>query len=380
MLSLSRSSSPLLAAAAGALLLAACSKNSSMPGPGPGTTDPKSLHAQGGTLVDGTGKTVRLLGINRAGTEYMCANSQNVFDGPTDDASVTAMLGWHVNAVRLPLNEDCWLTVNSTSADAADGDYYQQNIDYYIGQLNAQGIYVILDLHWNAPGTQRSTDQQPMPDADHAVDFWTSVATFFKDNPMVLFDLYNEPFPMGNNAQGDPWACWLNGCTMTRYSSGRTNNQSTWVNTTWQAAGMQSLVDAVRGAGAKQVIIASGIEWSNKLDQWMAHKPNDPLNNLAAGFHLYNGNACADATCWNSTLGAIINDVPVVATEIGQRDCGSTLINSFTSWADSKGASYTAWAWNPQACSFPGLITDWSGTPVNGFGTFYQQHMLQQRP
>jgi hypothetical protein len=379
---LRRINRPLLAAAAGLVGLAACGSKSS-PGGGaggaPGNPSPMALHVQGGSLVDGTGKTVRLLGINRAGTEYMCATSQNVFDGPFDQASVDAMVSWHVNAVRLPLNEDCWLAINSSGANG-DGEYYQDTINYYVGLLNTAGIYVIVDLHWNAPGATRSKDQQPMPDADHAVDFWTSVATYFKSNPMVLFDLYNEPYPMSNNGASDPWGCWLNGCTMTRYSTGKTNNQSTFVTANWQAAGMQSLVTAVRGTGATNVVIASGIEWSNKLDQWMAHKPTDPMNNLAAGFHLYNGNACADSGCWGSTLGAIVTQVPVVTTEVGERDCAGTLIDSYTTWADTQGISYTAWAWNPQACSFPGLITDWTGTPASTFGTTYQAHLLAQRP
>src|SRR5262249_36460446 len=87
-----------------------------MGGAGGGTTDPyaayaaKALKVMGNKIVDTTGATVRLLGINRAGTEYMCSTSSvgAVFDGSTGPNSITAMKSWHINAVRLPLNESCW--------------------------------------------------------------------------------------------------------------------------------------------------------------------------------------------------------------------------------------------------------------------------------
>ena len=33
-----------------------------------------------------------------------------------------------------------------------------------------------------------------MPDAAQAIPFWTSVASTFKGNDAVIFDLFNEPY------------------------------------------------------------------------------------------------------------------------------------------------------------------------------------------
>src|SRR5919202_80489 len=55
------------------------------------------LHVQGTTLVNGTGEPVRLLGVNRSGTEYACVQGWGIFDGPADAASISAMASWHVN-------------------------------------------------------------------------------------------------------------------------------------------------------------------------------------------------------------------------------------------------------------------------------------------
>ena len=34
-------------------------------------------------LVDGAGRTIRLLGVDRSGSEYECLTGTGVFDGPT---------------------------------------------------------------------------------------------------------------------------------------------------------------------------------------------------------------------------------------------------------------------------------------------------------
>ena len=35
-----------------------------------------------------------------------------IFDGPVDDASIDAIKSWNMNAVRVPMNEHCWLNIN----------------------------------------------------------------------------------------------------------------------------------------------------------------------------------------------------------------------------------------------------------------------------
>jgi endoglucanase len=86
-----------------------------------------------GHLVDADGHMVLLRGANRAGTEYACLYG-NVFDGPSDQASITAMKSWHINAVRVPMNEDCWLGLNGVPA-ASSGASYRDAIRAYVSLL-----------------------------------------------------------------------------------------------------------------------------------------------------------------------------------------------------------------------------------------------------
>lgn len=310
------------------------------------------VSVQGNQLVDANGNPMRLLGVNRSGSEYACVQGWGFFDGPVDATSLKAIAAWGSNAVRVPLNEHCWLGINGVSA-AYSGKVYRSQISDFVDRINAAGMVAILDLHWSAPGKNIAYSQQVMADADHAPAFWTSVATTFADNPSVAFDLYNEPHDIS-------WACWREGCI---------------TNEGWEAAGMQDLVDAVRNTGATNLMIASGLNWGGDLSQWMDYAPVDPLNNLAAGVHIYSFSQCNTESCWNSTIGDVAKTYPVVSTEIGEDTCTGTFTTSYMKWADAHGVSYTPWAWNTADCkSGPSLITNYNGTPTT-YGAAVRTHL-----
>ena len=329
------------------------------------------LHVSGNRLVSAHGRPVELHGVNRAGTEFMCVEGHGIFDGPSDQASVSAMKSWGVNAVRIPLNEACW-NGESYVDPAYAGASYQDAIKSYVRLLNANGMVVILDLHWSdgaytgppaGCGSAQARCAKPMPDAAQAIPFWTSVANAFKGNNSVIFDLFNEPFPdrvARNEASG--WACWLHGRSCPGIG--------------YRVAGMQALVDAVRGTGARNVILVGGLAWANDLKGWLANEPADPAHNLAASWHSYNFNACSSLSCWTNHVAPVIAQVPLVAGEIGEKGCTSSYISKLMNWLDSQSASYLAWAWNAgfDCSSGPALITSYDGTPTN-YGAGFRAHL-----
>jgi hypothetical protein len=300
------------------------------------------LSVKGRQLVDGVGRPLQIAGVNRSGTEYYCVQGRGVFDGPSDDASIEAMQSWGINAVRVPLNEDCWLGLGGLK-QAYSGLNYQRAIRAYVNRLLAHKLDVILDLHWVAPGTQRSVGLRPAPDADHAPAFWASVAAQYRGVRGVAFDLFNEP-------HGISWSCWRNGC-LTRQG--------------WRAAGMQQLIDAVRHAGARQPVVVEGLDWGSNLSGWSAHRPVDPAKQLVAGWHAYDNSLCSQTACWRGTVAPVARTFPVLATEIGETDCRGTFVNRLARFLAPRGIGYLAWSWNPYGCSTgPSLISDYSGTPT----------------
>jgi hypothetical protein len=217
-----------------------------------------------------------------------------------------------------------------------------------------------------------------MADADHSPAFWTSVATKFKDDPDVIFDLYNEPFVSTSNAAtSDAYQCWLNGCLINP-GVGQGMHVPT---TSWMSAGMQSLVTAVRSTGATQILMLGGLSYSNDFSGWVANLPTDPLHNLAVSFHLYNTSyPCNSASCWTSTIAGLAASYPVVTGELGENDCASGFITPYMDWADNAGVSYVGWAWNTANCNtFPALVSDYTGTPT-GFGAGFKSHLASVKP
>jgi len=335
------------------------------------------LHVSGNKLLNASGQQVVLHGVNRSGTEYACVQGNGIFDGPNDQASISAMKSWGpVNAVRVPLNEACW-NAESYVNSAYAGTSYINAIKSYVSLLNSNGMVAILDLHWTdgtytgpsaGCSSAQATCQKPMPDSAQAIPFWTSVANTFKGNNAVIFDLFNEPYASraDNNNTTEGWQCW------------QTGSPCTGIN--YPVAGMQQMINAIRSAGASNVIMLGGEEYSNDLTDWLQFEPTDPDHNLVASWHSYNFNTCSSQSCWTSQVAPVIAAVPVIAGEIGENDCAGSYITPLTSWLESQNTSFLAWAWNAdfQCSSGPGLITDYTGTPT-AYGAAYKA-ILQALP
>lgn len=344
---------------------------------GGSTTPTPQLRASGNELARADDSRVVLHGVDRAGTESDCVQGRGIFTGPTDQASVDAMKSWGINAVRLPLNEACW-NGQSYVNPAYSGAKYRAAISAYVRLLNANGIFVVLDLHWtdgqyegyaNACKSAEATCQKPMPDAAESVPFWSSVAETFKNNNDVIFDLFNEPYPdLAIDDESKAWECWRNGGS---YCS---------PGISYTVAGMQTLVDAVRGAGAGNVVMLGGLNYSSNLSQWLHYEPTDPDHNLVASWHSYSFSSCNDSKCWSTEIGSVSSFVPVISGEIGEDDCTDNYINSLMRYLDSKSVSYMAYSWNASpVCSKGmeqglGLISNYSGTP-NAYGAGYKSHL-----
>jgi endoglucanase len=311
--------------------------------------------------VTSGGQPVQLHGVNRSGTEFVCSQGFGIFNGPHDAASLEAIRSWRVNAVRVPLNEDCWLAINGVSPNFS-GVQYQQAIKEYVDLLNQNGLYAILDLHWSAPGTDLAQGQEAMPDLDHAPAFWSSVASVFGTNNAVILELFNEPWPDSNLDTDAAWTCWRDGGTCPGVG--------------FEAAGMQTLVDAVRATGATNVIALTGVQWGNSVSHWLAYKPNDPLNQLVASWHVYDNSWCVTVACYDSNAGPTAAQVPLLATEFGAMDCNTAFLTALMNWLDNHGASYVAWVWNAWGveCNHKALVADYAGGPTS-YGEIYRSHL-----
>ena len=332
------------------------------------------VRVSGNQLSGGNGSAIHLHGANFSGTEFMCVDGNAIYGGPADIPSTyAAMRSWNINSVRVPLNEDCWLSINGVNPSYA-GANYQNAIVTEVNTINQAGMIAILDLHWSGGGSNLANGQAVMADADHSPAFWSSVANTFRNNHAVIFDLFNEPHP--HDAEVDPggtdpwgWKCWQFGCTI---------NPGGGL-PTWQAAGMQSLIDAVRSTGATTPLLVNGNGWSNDDSGWLAAGLHDSAGQLIAGLHSYPWQNCQLPSCWTNSLGPlkpIAQRVPMIIGETGDSSNGTvTYMNQELPFAQANGLSFLAWTWNPWGDQNAVLIRDWSGTPTAGEGAYYRSFL-----
>ena len=401
-------------------------------------------------FVDGTNKPILLHGVNRGGLEFGCSQ-QNTFtpDGNTGaihgtmlgyaDVMANSFKSWEVNGntskaintVRIPLNEECWLGISGAPANYSGGKY-QQFIKTLVDDLTAQGKYVILDLHWSAPGNilpgvVDRGGQDVAPNADHSIDLWRSVAIAYKGYSNVAFDLYNEPHlgcNSGGNcpytqgsAQGDAWSWgiyrdggaykvtssdWPAGCT--KIGACGINSEQSPNGTTINIAGIKTLIQTIRGQQAHNVVMVEGPGLGTGVKDWAKYmtvdasgSPVDPDGQMAASQHEYDGSitvahlqtlefdlcqgtvtgdgSLTGDTCVNGTN--IMGRYPFYIGEIGTSNQNSSTdqyVPNGLKWAAAHNAAITVWDFEQWAG--PSLITnDESGavTPYGGVVKSYMQ-------
>lgn len=324
------------------------------------TANEQFLVVKNNQIINHLGNPVILRGVNRSGSEYACVKGTGIFDGPVDDASIRAMRTWNINIVRIPMNETCWLGINGVLPQYS-GKTYQKAIENFVSRLTDKGIAVILELHWAVSGSEWALRQTPMPNADHTPEFWKQVALTFKINRMVMFDLYNEPYPDNMKNTEEAWRCWRDGGICKGIS--------------YKTVGMKHLVNVVRKTGAQNIILLGGVSFANILSKWLEYKPND--NNLVASFHLYNFNSCIDERCFNATILPITKKAPVLITEIGEDDCNGIFIKPLMRLFDRHKLGYLGWSWNVWQNCYK-LIDDYSGNTTGLYGLTFKQHLLEK--
>lgn len=337
-----------------------------------------TLVVQGNHLIDTRDNSVFVThGVNWPSFDYACVQGWG-YSGSNSTAEAQAIASWHINAVRIPLNQDCWLGLNGMpSGGGRTAAGYQAAVRSWVDKLNTAGVVAILDLHWSAPAGTTATGQRAMMDAQ-SLTFWQSVATAYKDVPSVMFDLFNEPYSRGTYQLS--WSCWKNGgCQMPVVDDTTGLNGSTYT-----VVGMAQAVTTVRTAGATQPIMLGGLDYSNDLSGWLANRPSDPQ--LVASWHAYPGQGCDDqqVSCWNSQAGPVAAVVPVVTGETGLTDTATLnpayLVN-FMNWADAHGIGYVPWAWwkvdlaESKQNSLYSLVADPGFTPKAPQGTTYHDHL-----
>ena len=254
-----------------------------------GKPAPQVLHGEGKRLLRADGTEVWLQGVSVDSLQW-----SNTGEG-TLSSVIAAIESWKANIIRLPMVESRWFGRDKGQSDG--GTAYRAIIDQAITAASSRGVYLIIDLH-----------RFGAPKDDH-VAFWKACAETYKDNPAVIFELFNEP-------HGISWEVWKNGGDVgtekKQDPAVLAENKDAVVAS--RSPGMQAMVDAVRGTGAKNLMLVGGLDWAYDISGILKGFALDDRggNGIAYVTHVYPWKSD-----WQGKFLDVAAQYPVVMTEVG---------------------------------------------------------------
>jgi hypothetical protein len=320
----------------------------------------------GNQILDPSGAPIRFKGINGVFLDLHTTDINVASNGITTAESVAQMKRWGFDLVRIELSSTFWLNDSCATPVGA----YKTRVDDAVNAVTSRGMVAEIDLHTgNADGTLScaTTWLNPMADAPHALEFWAQVAARYGSNPLVAFDLYNEPIltPMKGTVPAgvDPDLLWRNGGTaIGGYGP-------------YAVAGMQQMYDTVRAnGGTNNLIIISGQGPTangnaGSYDIRVALRTPVTGFNIVYASHPYTPGNCGSLPPDPTGIAAVdaalpppgpsdLNEVilpvaavhPVIFDELGT-NCGTTLAGEMNNaaliaYANKHGLSYAAFGWD----------------------------------
>jgi len=320
---------------------------------------PPELFVVGNRLHTKEGREVVLQGIVTPSLEWS-PSGENALA-----SELVAIADWKARILRLEVRDDWWWGQSPVQKDG--GASYRALVDAAINLAGNRGVYTMIDLH-----------RYRAPRAEHMA-FWKEVATKYKDRPDVLFDLFNEPHDIS-------WEVWRNG-GFVQEKTGKADEdaflsdaEKKKIAQGFPSPGMQALVDAVRGTGARNLIVAAGMGWSYDLSGIAKGYAldNGKGNGIIYSWHVYNWHKD-----WQNAVMATAEKYPILVGECGadvlkmsfipaaDQEDPATWSPRFLGFIQKNKFNWTAFSFHPH-CT-PVLISDWKFTPTPGWGALVKE-------
>ncbi|KAA1073551.1 hypothetical protein PGT21_015224 [Puccinia graminis f. sp. tritici] len=155
------------------------------PGPKPGTADSSKSAIP------------RLVGvslINLPGFEFGAQTDGQYTAGtnpamPPPESQIAHFLSQNVNFFRVPVAWEFLQPEMNGKLNEVNLKAYQT----FIEKITTHGAYVAIDLHAFARYKGQIVGESPSTPASALVSLWTQLGAVFKDNPLVMFGISNEP-------------------------------------------------------------------------------------------------------------------------------------------------------------------------------------------
>jgi len=279
-----------------------------------------ALRVSGKHVVDAQGQTIQLRGMSLFWSQWTTFDLPATVDQLVDD--------WKATLVRVPLGvdgDDGYLT----NASENEG-----RVTAVVDRAVQRGLYAIIDWH----------DSHAESHQSQSVDFFTRMAKKYGSSPGVVFEIYNEPLALG------------------------------WPSVKSYA---EPVIAAIRGAGAKNLVIVGTPNWSQDVDV-AAKSPITTDTNLAYTLHFYA--ATHHQSLRDKATSAINAGLPLFVTEWGTCEAsgnGNVDSNETKTWLGFLSQNQISWAnWSlndkAESCSAltpsAGTSGPWSGGDLTTSG------------
>ena len=257
------------------------------------------LHVSGNQIFDSEGHLVRLMGANLHLSEGMGSGKSNIHEDKIFERLDLALNSFNYNCVRVPVYYCRYF-----DEDLADREWYRGIVDRVIEKTAACGKYVVLDYHGD--GSAKEVIASSLCE-----EFWSVAAVRYKNNPNVIFGIFNEP-------RGCTWDQWLNGTNE--------DNPASYSGNKTYSKGMQYILNLIRSTGAKNVVTAGGINFSADLaavaNGYALKDPNG--NGVIYEAHIYP----SDSLNHEVKIGECAKIYPVYIGELGPVEGDDALVTS----------------------------------------------------
>lgn len=313
---------------------------------------PPELRVSGTTVLDKAGKEVLLRGVNVPSLGWKPAGEYVL------RSIVVAIDDWKSNVIRLPVKEDFWFGTNAEQKEG--GAAYRKLVDDCITMAANRGAYTVLDLH-----RFRAPKQVHM-------EFWKDAAARYKDHPAVIFDVFNEPYSIS-------WKVWRDGGFVEDKNAGP--DEVTFLSETekevkgFKSVGMQALVDAIRGTGAKNIVIVGGLDYSYDLSGMANGYAIDEKggNGMMMSTHIY-----AQKRDYPGKVLIMADKYPIFVGEFGAntkkfnfmpaaaQEDAATWVPKIFGFMQKHKMHYAGWSFHPSAG--PTMIQGWDFAPTPEWG------------
>jgi endoglucanase len=283
----------------------------------------------------------------------------------------TAIDVWKANVIRLPVHDTYWFGHGKAQAPGGE-KAYRKLVDDAVKLAAAKGAYLVLDLHqFGAP-------------TDKHLAFWKDAAVRYKNNPAVLFEIFNEP-------HGVSWDVWRNGGSLSGPENKVTDVnpiENTLKMDTDHTVGAQALVAAIRETGAKNIIVAGALDWAYDLSGIVEGYALDDLggNGVMYVSHIYPWKSE-----WEKRVLVAADKYPIIITEIGcpekwedfsfippaQRYPLEGWSEDVLGMIQKYKLHWTGFSFHP-TCG-PPVIQDWNYTPTPFWGVYVKDALAGKK-